>query len=151
MNIQFWEYSKNLTSSKSFPLLVLSSKVWQFERLGYFVLDSVDTSVTDWVFNRVVALKDTSNPKTMMAVKQKFQKISRKTEQEKQLQEKLAKAYLDPREMFRSQVELYSAFDLEGLPTHDSQGQVLSKNALKKLKKEWTKQKKVFDKNQHPL
>jgi len=37
----------------------------------------------------------------------------------------------------------YSAFDEQGIPTLDGQGQDLPKSRIKKLKKEWDAQKKL--------
>jgi len=48
--------------------------------------------------------------------------------------------------MFRSQVDLYSAFDEAGIPTHDAEGQPLAKNKLKSLQKEYAKQKELNEK-----
>lgn len=42
--------------------------------------------------------------------------------------------------------DLYSAFDDQGVPTTDKSGEPLSKSAIKKLKKEWEKQKKLYEK-----
>ena len=52
---------------------------------------------------------------------------------------------IDPREMFKSQTDLYSKFDEDGVPTHDANGQEISKSGYKKLKKDWEKQKKLFE------
>jgi hypothetical protein len=54
---------------------------------------------------------------------------------------------LAPEDMFRSQTDLYSQFDEFGIPTHDAAGEKISKSALKKLKKEWDKQKSLFESN----
>ena len=54
---------------------------------------------------------------------------------------------ISPQEMFLSQTDLYSAFDTDGVPTHDKEGKELSKSAYKKLKKEWEKQKKLYESN----
>ena len=54
---------------------------------------------------------------------------------------------IDPKDYFTSQTDLYSAFDEDGVPTHDKEGQPLSKSSSKKLKKEWTTQKKLFESN----
>lgn len=48
--------------------------------------------------------------------------------------------------MFLSETELYSEFDSSGIPTKDKRGEPLSKSAIKKLKKEWEKQKKLYEK-----
>jgi hypothetical protein len=50
-----------------------------------------------------------------------------------------------PEQMFRSQLDLYSAFDEEGMPTLDAAGEKISKSAYKKLRKDWEKQKKLFE------
>lgn len=73
---------------------------------------------------------------------------SRKEEQAKQLAEKQAKMNLDPRDMFKGQADLYSRFDDDGIPTHDAAGEPLSKSGIKKLKKDWDKQKRLFESNQ---
>jgi hypothetical protein len=50
-----------------------------------------------------------------------------------------------PEEMFKSQTDLYSAFDTEGIPTHDAAGEKISKSGLKKLRKDWEKQKALYE------
>jgi hypothetical protein len=70
---------------------------------------------------------------------------SRKAEQEEAIAAKEAKKNMDPRELFRAQTDLYSKFDADGLPTHDTQGAELSKSKVKALKKDWDKQKKLYD------
>ena len=120
---------------------------FQFERLGFFIVDKDsrprNATATDrasgLVFNLTVGLKD-SKPKDA-AVQTK----SRKEEQARQLAEKVAKMNIAPQEFFRSQTELYSAFDEDGVPTHDAAGAKLSKSAYKNLKKEWEKQKKLYE------
>lgn len=47
--------------------------------------------------------------------------------------------------MFRRKPTLYSAFDSNGVPTHDASGNELSKSTMKKLHKDWEKQKKLFE------
>lgn len=115
---------------------------FQLERVGYFTVDP-DTGKDGkrLVLNRVVTLRE-SGPKKDEAAPSR----SRKEEQARQLAEKLARQNVDPRDMFRSQTDLYSAFDADGVPTHSADGESLSKNAVKKLKKEWEKQKKLFEK-----
>lgn len=69
-------------------------------------------------------------------------------EQARQAAEKEARKNLRPQDMFLSQSALYSTFDSDGVPTTDSKGEPLSKSAMKKLKKEWDKQKKLYEKAQ---
>jgi hypothetical protein len=47
--------------------------------------------------------------------------------------------------MFKSQIDLYSLFDEDGIPTHDAAGEKISKSGYKKLRKDWEKQKKLFE------
>jgi len=61
------------------------------------------------------------------------------------LSEKLERQYIPPTEMFRRKPTLYSAFDSNGVPTHDASGNELSKSTMKKLHKDWEKQKKLFE------
>lgn len=56
----------------------------------------------------------------------------------------LQRAAIPPQEMFRSQTDKYSAFDEQGLPTHDASGQMLSDKQQKKLQKLWQAQEKKF-------
>ena len=46
--------------------------------------------------------------------------------------------------MFRNQTDKYSQFDEQGIPTHDVDGEPLSDNQRKKLRKQWQSQDKKF-------
>ena len=59
---------------------------------------------------------------------------------------KKEKSKINPTVMFKSN-PLYSAFDEAGIPTHDSEGQEISKSQRKKLTKEYEAQLKLY--NQH--
>ncbi|KNG51814.1 cysteinyl-trna synthetase [Stemphylium lycopersici] len=75
------------------------------------------------------------------------QKAEAKLKREREEAEKKAKlaeqAKINPKDMFRT--EEYSAWDEEGLPTKDKDGADVPKGRTKKLKKEWEKQKKLFE------
>lgn len=75
------------------------------------------------------------------------QKREAKEKREKEEAEKAAKkaelAKLSPLDMFRTQE--YSGWDDEGLPIRDAKGEEIPKNKMKKLRKEWEKQKKLHD------
>lgn len=71
------------------------------------------------------------------------QKEAAKLALQKQELEKAEKAKVSPLDMFRN--EKYSAWDEEGLPTHDKEGKEVPKSAGKKLRKEWERQKKVHE------
>ncbi|KAL8377981.1 hypothetical protein RB595_008594 [Gaeumannomyces hyphopodioides] len=65
-------------------------------------------------------------------------------EKERLEQERLAKAAVKPQDMYRSD-EKYSEFDADGVPTKMKDGSEVTKSALKKLRKDWEKQKKAND------
>lgn len=75
------------------------------------------------------------------------QKAEAKQKREREEAEKKAKiaaqAKIDPKEMFKT--EEYSAWDEDGIPTKDKEGEDLPKSKGKKLRKEWEKQKKLHD------
>lgn len=112
----------------------------QFERLGFYIMDQ-DSTAERPVFNRTVDLR-ASAPNAKKAG------VSRKQEQAEQLAKKEAAKHIHPHDMFKDAPEAYSQFDDDGVPTHDKDGKPLSKNAIKKLKKDWAKHKKLYDANQ---
>lgn len=125
---------------------IAAEKHVQFERIGFFVLDK-DSKLVDnkFVYNLTVNLKD-SKPKSAVGPGSSASR-SRKEEQEKQLAEKMARLNLDPKDMFKSQTDLYSQFDEDGIPTHNAAGEKISKSASKNLRKDWEKQKRLFESN----
>ncbi|CAM9252052.1 unnamed protein product, partial [Chrysoparadoxa australica] len=114
---------------------------FQFERQGFFALDK-DTDPTNgkFVFNRVETLKEGG-------IKKQPGK-SRKDELEANIAAKEARKSIPPQELFRSEASKYSKFDDDGIPTHDAAGEPMSKSSFKKLKKEWEKHKKLYEKAQ---
>jgi cysteinyl-tRNA synthetase len=77
----------------------------------------------------------------------KLAKEAQKAEVARKQREKEEKARIKPEEMFLGMTDLYSAFDAAtGLPTHDKAGEPISKGAIKKLQKEFEKQKELHDK-----
>jgi len=66
-------------------------------------------------------------------------------EKRKDLEEKMARMSLKPQDMFRKYTDLYSAFNIDGIPTHDATGHEISKSSIKKLQKDWEKQKKLYE------
>ncbi len=70
-----------------------------------------------------------------------------KKQREREAQERLQKGKLAPNEMFRPpHSHEYSAWDGDGMPTTGRDGQNLSANRVKKLKKEWENQRKAHEK-----
>ena len=75
-------------------------------------------------------------------------KRQKKLEQQKlreaKEKERLEKAKVSPLEMFK-QNDLYSAWDEQGIPTKDKDGNDITKSMTKKLKKQWEQQKKLHE------
>ncbi|EMC94126.1 hypothetical protein BAUCODRAFT_74977 [Baudoinia panamericana UAMH 10762] len=57
--------------------------------------------------------------------------------------ERLDRGKLSHLDMFRTTE--YSAWDEEGMPTHDTEGKELAKSRTKKLRKDWTRQKQLHE------
>lgn len=120
---------------------------FQLERVGYFTVDP-DSSKEKMVLNRVVTLKE-GGVKKEEGGEDGGKGKSRKEEQARQLAEKEARKNMDPNDMFRveGEKEKYGGYDDDGVPTKDAHGELLSKSLVKKLKKEWEKQKRLFESN----
>jgi len=71
------------------------------------------------------------------------QKQKAKEEREKEATSKANKGRLSHRDMFRT--EEYSAWDPEGIPTHEKGGEEVTKSKKKKLQKDWERQKKLHE------
>eukprot|EP01038_Epipyxis_sp_PR26KG_P011521 gene11521-15434_t len=122
----------------------------QLERIGYFVFD-MPTSISfannniknddKIVLNLTVMMRDSKPTVT--------NNTSGASRSRKEEQAKMARMKIPPEEFFKNQLDLYSQFDENGIPTHDHAGEKLSKNALKKVKKEWDTQKKLFESNKN--
>uniref|UniRef100_A0A8C0I8J9 cysteine--tRNA ligase n=1 Tax=Bubo bubo TaxID=30461 RepID=A0A8C0I8J9_BUBBB len=74
--------------------------------------------------------------------KRKKEEAARKKQQQEAA--KLAKMKIPPHEMFKSEHDKYSMFDENGFPTHDTEGKELSKGQIKKLKKLYETQEKLY-------
>ncbi|CAD5114673.1 unnamed protein product [Dimorphilus gyrociliatus] len=77
--------------------------------------------------------------------KKKREKEERLEKQRLEAEKKDKQDSIPPSEMFKNDTS-YSQFDEEGVPTHDSNGEPLSKSCVKGLKKKYTTQKKNHDK-----
>eukprot|EP00953_Heterococcus_sp_UTEX-ZZ885_P027769 14860-Heterococcus_DN1.PRE.1 len=133
---------------------------YQFERLGFFVVDRdsrTDAVGGKLVFNRTATLRDgagkpaatdttTTNAKNAPG-------RSRKEEQQAALAAKEAMKNVKPEDMFSTgpDASSYSKYDNDGIPTHTTDGEPLSKSQFKKLKKDWDKQKKLYEQVQAAL
>ena len=52
--------------------------------------------------------------------------------------------HIPPHELFRTQTDRFSAWDAQGVPTHDMHGQLLSATQRKKLAKEVARQAQLY-------
>ncbi|CAB4019379.1 Cysteine--tRNA ligase, cytoplasmic, partial [Paramuricea clavata] len=77
--------------------------------------------------------------------KKKKEKEEMKRRQEEEKAAKLAKAQVPPSEMFKHETDKYSAFDEQGIPTHDNTGEAISAKQIKKLKKLYQQQEKLYN------
>jgi cysteinyl-tRNA synthetase len=76
--------------------------------------------------------------------KQKAEAKLARQREEAEKQAKLAEqAKVNPRDMFKT--DEWSAWDIEGMPIKDKDGGEVPKGRGKKLRKEWEKQKKLYD------
>ena len=118
---------------------------FQFERLGYFIVD-IDTkkigSTFNLVFNRTISLREDIPIKSTMSTKDKEKLDARKATQAAQKAAKEARMQISPGNLFKEADEYkgkYSAYDEDGIPTHDAIGEKLTKSATKNLKKDQAK------------
>jgi cysteinyl-tRNA synthetase len=91
------------------------------------------------------------DPETLL--KEMGQKDAVRQAKEKQKEDALKlqlerdeRAKIPPSQMFVHLTSLYSLFDSDGVPTHDASGEILSKGVLKRLQKEFVKQKETHEK-----
>jgi len=73
------------------------------------------------------------------------EKQRKKDEQAKAAAEKEAQRRIPPNELFRRETDKYSQFNEQGLPTHDVEGNAITKSQLKKLEKGYNQQKKMYE------
>ena len=128
-----------------------SNPSFQFERLGYFVVDT-DTNFDSassqglLVFNRTVSLKE-EVAKKQISEEDAAALKRRKEKQQADKEAKEARMRIALVDLFRLAPEfagLYSRFDDDGMPTHDVEGKEVTKSSLKKLAKERMKHEKLL-------
>jgi glutaminyl-tRNA synthetase len=124
-----------------------SNAAMQLERLGYFVVDyettyDPETNTGKMILNRTVSLKkDVAKKSTNVAEEEKMN--ARREQTKKDFEAKKKRMKIDAKNLFREGEEFvgkYSQYDAAtGLPTHDADGNELTKSAVKKLAKEQQK------------
>jgi glutaminyl-tRNA synthetase len=126
----------------------------QFERLGYFVVDyettfDPDTGTGKLVFNRTVSLKE-DPVKKKLSDEEMAALEAKKAAARNAVAEKEQRMQIDPLQFFQLAPEYqgkFSQFDpTTGFPTHDAEGNELTKSALKKLAKDKEKHVKQLAK-----
>lgn len=75
---------------------------------------------------------------------QKLKEKVKKEEHNNRERERLEKAKINPIDMFRD-TELYSEWNAEGIPTKDKDGNDVTKSMMKRLKKQWLQQEKLYN------
>ncbi|KFU94342.1 Cysteine--tRNA ligase, cytoplasmic, partial [Chaetura pelagica] len=88
-------------------------------------------------------LKEREEKKKLEEEKKRKKEEAARKKQEQEAA-KLAKMKIPPHEMFKSEYDKYSVFDENGFPTHDTEGKELSKGQIKKLKKLYETQEKLY-------
>ncbi|KAI2621758.1 tRNA synthetases class I (C) catalytic domain-containing protein [Hypoxylon sp. NC1633] len=124
-------------------ILALSDRVRDFDltNLGVYLDDRPDQpSLIKFVpAAELIAAREEKAAKDAEKARAKEEA---KRAREKADEEKWAKAKLAPEEMFKND-ERYSEWDSEGKPTKMKDGSEVPKSQLKKLKKDWDRQKKA--------
>ena len=100
--------------------------------------------VTVWKLDDPEAMRKERALKLQLAA----EKQAQREEQLKKQAAKEALAKIPPEQLFRDKTDLYSAFDADGIPTHDAAGQPLTKGLLKRLQKEMEKHRELYNKAQ---
>eukprot|EP00594_Rhizosolenia_setigera_P016456 CAMPEP_0178962906 /NCGR_PEP_ID=MMETSP0789-20121207/14667_1 /TAXON_ID=3005 /ORGANISM="Rhizosolenia setigera, Strain CCMP 1694" /LENGTH=688 /DNA_ID=CAMNT_0020647193 /DNA_START=117 /DNA_END=2183 /DNA_ORIENTATION=+ len=128
-----------------------SNTALQFERIGYFVVDTdttfdSTTKTGKLVFNRTVSLKEEAFKKVL--TEDEARAIEERREKaKKDKEEKEARMQISSEDFFKLAPEYagkYSKFGEDGIPTHDMEGNELTKSAKKKLKGERSKHEKAL-------
>jgi cysteinyl-tRNA synthetase len=88
-------------------------------------------------------LRTAREQKEAIAAQKAAAKAARQREEAEKKAKLAAQAKINPADMFRS--DEWSAWDADGVPTKDREGKDVSKGASKKMRKEWEKQRKLFD------
>lgn len=81
-------------------------------------------------------------------MKRKVERLENDVERLEKGVEKAIKSAVEHVDLFRTQTDKYSQFSAERKPTHDAQGDELSKSAKKNVEKEWLKAANDFNKFQ---
>eukprot|EP00794_Sanderia_malayensis_P018078 gene18076-19885_t len=111
-------------------------------------IEGSDEPVVKLVDKEVLLREREQKIKELELKKKQKEEAKRKQAEEKVEQQALkeAKAKIPPSELFKSELDKYSKFDEQGIPTHDVSGKELSSSQVKKLKKLYAQQEKSYKK-----
>ncbi|XP_046850191.1 cysteine--tRNA ligase, cytoplasmic-like [Xenia sp. Carnegie-2017] len=105
--------------------------------------DDSQSSVIKFVDARILKKERQQQLQELERKRREKEKLKLKQEEEKAA--KLAKAKIPPSQMFKHEKDKYSAFDEQGIPTHDGNGEAISAKQIKKLKKLYQQQDKLYN------
>nr|XP_006134961.1 cysteine--tRNA ligase, cytoplasmic isoform X2 [Pelodiscus sinensis] len=111
--------------------------------LGVRFEDHEGLSTVVKLVDRETLLKEREEKKKIEEEKKRKKEEAARKKQEQEAA-KLAKMKIPPQALFKSELEKYSKFDENGFPTHDAEGKELSKGQVKKLKKLYEAQEKLY-------
>jgi cysteinyl-tRNA synthetase len=116
-------------------------------KLGVRLEDATDgKSGATWKLEDPKELERQFREKERTRLLSKLSSLEQKRITNARLLDKLKKGAVPPAELFRGSGE-YAAFDDAGVPTADKEGKPLSKNAAKKVAKEFAEQKAAYEKH----
>ncbi|KAI1485809.1 tRNA synthetases class I (C) catalytic domain-containing protein [Biscogniauxia mediterranea] len=127
-------------------ILALSDRIRDVDltNLGVYLDDRTDNQPSLIKFIPAAELIAAREEKAAKEAEKARAKEEAKRAREKAEEEKWAKAKLAPKDMFKND-ERYGEFDEEGMPIKMKDGSEVPKSQLKKLKKEWDRQKKAHE------
>lgn len=129
-------------------ILALSDRVRDFDltNLGVYLDDRPDNQPSLIKFIPTSELIAAREEKAAQAAEKARAKEEARLAREKAEAEKWEKAKVKPEEMYKTgeAAEKYSEWDAEGMPTKMKDGSEVPKSQLKKLKKDWDRQKKAY-------
>lgn len=113
--------------------------------LGVSLEDAASAGAA-WKLRDPAELKRDAEDKARKAAERAAEKIEAEAARARKEAEKLAAAQVRPQDLFATAPDAasrFSAYDADGVPTHDAAGAVLGDKVVKKLKKEWQEQQKL--------
>ncbi|KAK6858079.1 cysteinyl-tRNA synthetase [Apiospora arundinis] len=133
-----------LSADAKKPILALSDRIRDYDltNLGVYLDDRPDNQPSLIKFIPAAELIKTRDEKAAKEAEKARAKEEARLAREKADQEKWEKAKAKAEDMYRSD-ERYNEWDADGMPTKMKDGSEVPKSQLKKLKKDWDRQKKA--------